>query len=116
MSTFSALDYNDALSLLKGISFKEKVSPLINKRLETFALGGLGYELLQYELRYFILSNLSALALLSEAQKKLAVTKILQVKQWPVVIEECNLIGKKNAELQLRELVKSLLTNLQCKS
>ncbi|KAB2826239.1 GNAT family N-acetyltransferase [Aliivibrio finisterrensis] len=116
MSTFSSLDYNDVLSLLKDVSFKEKLSPLINKRLETFALGGLGYELLQYELRYFILSHLSALALLSEAQKKLAVTKILQVKQWPVVIEECNLIGKKNAELQLRELVKSLLTNLQCKS
>ncbi|MDD9155195.1 GNAT family N-acetyltransferase [Aliivibrio sp. S4TY2] len=116
MSTFSSLDYNDVLSLLKGVSFKEKFSPLINKRLEIFALGGLGYELLQYELRYFILSHLSALALLSEAQKKLAVTKILQVKQWSVVIEECNLIGKKNAELQLRELVKSLLTNLQCKS
>ncbi|WP_122032316.1 GNAT family N-acetyltransferase [Aliivibrio sp. EL58] len=115
MSTFSELPYKDVLSLLGGVSIKDTMSPLIIKRLTTFALGGLGYELLQYELRQFILSNLSMLIDLSEPQKELAVTKIIQTKEWSVVIEECNLIGRKNAELQLRELIKCMLDNLQCK-
>lgn len=115
MSTFSDLPYQDVLSLLRGVSIKDTMSSLIIKRLTTFALGGLGYELLQYELRQFILANLATLVDLSEIQKELAVTKIIQTKEWPVVIERCNLIGRKNAELQLRELIKCMLDNLHCK-
>lgn len=115
MSTFSDLLYKDALSLLSGTSIKDVMSPLMIKRLTTFSLGGLGYELLQYELRQFILSNLSALVLLSEPQKELAIAKIIQAKEWPVVIEQCHLVGRKNAELKLRELIKCMLDNLQCK-
>ena len=115
MSIFSGLPYNDVLSFFNGISTKDTMSYLVIKRLTIFSLGGLGYELLQYELRQFILSNLAILIDLSESQKELAVAKVLQTKEWPVVIEECNLIGKKNAELQLRELIKCMLDNLQCK-
>lgn len=116
MSTFSELPYQDVLSLLRGVSIKDTMSSLIIKRLTTFALGGLGYELLQYELRQFLLCNLSVLVDLSEPQKELAVTKIIQTKEWPVVIEQCRLVGRKHAELQLRELIKCMLDNLQCKS
>ena len=115
MSTFSELPYKDVLSLLRGLSIQDTMSPLIIKRLTAFSLGGLGYELLQYELRQFLLCNLSMVVDLSEYQKELAVTKIIQIKEWPVVIDQCRLIGRKNAELQLRELIKCMLDNLQCK-
>lgn len=115
MSTFSALPYTDVLSLLSGTSTNDAMSPLMIKRLTTFSLGGLGYELLQYELRQFILSNLPMLVHLSELQKELVIAKIIQTKEWSVVIEQCHLVGKKNAELQLRELIKCMLGNLQCK-
>lgn len=115
MSTFSELPYNDVLSLLSDGLIKDTMTPLIIKRLTTFALGGLGYELLQYELRQFILCNLSMLVDLSDSQKELAVAKIIQTKEWPVVIEQCRLVGTKHAELKLRELIKCMLDNLQCK-
>ena len=116
MSTFSDLNVNEVLSLLGGISNIEPINVLMLKRLTIFIHGGLGFELIQYELRKFVLANVAAVSLLSLEQKSVIVTKVIQVRSWQEVISKCNLVGRKSAEKKLRESIKVLMHNLQCKS
>ncbi|CED57923.1 putative ATPase [Aliivibrio wodanis] len=116
LSTFSELAYKDVISLVHGVSKTEVITPLMEKRLHIFISGGLGFELIQYELRWFILSNIRKLSILSEVQQQMVIAKIIQAKEWKEVIQECNLIGRKNAEASVRESIQFMLKNLQCKS
>jgi tRNA(Met) cytidine acetyltransferase len=116
MSTFSDLNYDEVLSLLADISDIEPISSLMKKRITIFIEGGGGFELLQYELRHFVLSNIEVLSSLSNQQQKVVITKIIQSHDWHSVIAQCELIGRKNAEAVLRECIKVMVHNLQCKS
>ncbi len=116
MSTFSELAVTDVVSLLAGIKEPANITALMKQRIEVFSAGGLGFELIQYELRQFVLTHLSSLLCLTEPQQILVITKIVQVNVWNEVIQECNLIGRKNADTKLREAIKVMLDNLHCKS
>ncbi len=116
MSTFSSLNHHETHSLLMGVSNIEPIKPLMEKRINIFIEGGLGFELIQFELRQFVLSNLSTFASLTNQQIEVVITKVIQVQDWSLVVAQCDLVGRKNAERTLRESIKAMVYNLQCKS
>ena len=115
MSTFSELAVTDVVSLLIGIKEPTNITALMKQRIEVFSVGGLGFELIQYELRQFVLTHLSYLLGLTEAQQILVITKVVQVNTWKEVIQQGNLVGRKNADIKLREAIRKMLDNLHCK-
>ncbi len=45
----------------------------------------------------------------------LLIAKVVQQKGWGTCVEQFNLVGRKQAEVQLRQDISFLLSNLQCK-
>ena len=45
----------------------------------------------------------------------LLIAKVVQQKRWGTCVEQFNLTGRKQAEVQLRQDISILLSNLQCK-
>ncbi|HAS25372.1 MAG TPA: hypothetical protein DCR64_07450, partial [Vibrio sp.] len=45
----------------------------------------------------------------------LLIAKVVQQKEWGTCVEQSNLVGRKQAEIQFRKDVDVLLANLQCK-
>ncbi|OCH48848.1 GNAT family N-acetyltransferase [Aliivibrio fischeri] len=116
LSVFNELDVSEVLSLLKGIDTRQPLADVMIKRIEMYSNGGLGVEMIQYELRHFVLSSISLLLTLNATHQVLVVSKILQLHDWKTAVALSNLSGRKDAERQMRSAIKSLLSDLHCKS
>ncbi|MUJ36933.1 GNAT family N-acetyltransferase [Aliivibrio fischeri] len=116
LSVFNELDVSEVLSLLKGIDTKQPLSDLMIKRIEMYSNGGLGVEMIQYELRHFVLSSISALLTLNTTHQVLVVSKIIQLHDWKTIISLSKVSGRREAETEMRSAIRILLCNLHCKS
>ncbi|AZL87107.1 tRNA(Met) cytidine acetyltransferase [Aliivibrio salmonicida] len=116
MSVFSHLGMNESKGLLSSCITSNRLTPIMLKRVSVYTKGGLGVEVIGYELRMFVLSNILLLDSLSLIQQQLVITKLLQLNEWSEVIKITGLSGRREAELVLRESIQSILINLQCKS
>lgn len=116
LSVFNELDVSEVLSLLKGIDTKQPLSDLMIKRIEMYSNGGLGVEMIQYELRHFVLSSISSLLPLNITHQVLVVSKIIQLQDWKTTISLSKVSGRREAEAEMRSAIRILLCNLHCKS
>ncbi|WP_063660626.1 GNAT family N-acetyltransferase [Aliivibrio fischeri] len=116
LSVFNELDVSEVLSLLKGIDTKQPLADVMIKRIEMYSNGGLGVEMIQYELRHFLLSSISLLLTLNATHQVLVVSKILQLQDWKTTISLSKVSGRREAEAEMRSAIRILLCNLHCKS
>ncbi|AAW88239.1 predicted hydrolase [Aliivibrio fischeri ES114] len=116
LSVFNELDVSEVLSLLKGIDTKQPLADVMIKRIEMYSNGGLGVEMIQYELRHFLLSSISLLLTLNATHQVLVVSKILQLQDWKTSISLSKVSGRGEAETEMRSAIRILLCNLHCKS
>lgn len=116
LSVFNELDVFEVLSLLKGIDTKQPLSDVMIKRIEMYSNGGLGVEMIQYELRHFVLSSISSLLTLNITHQVLVVSKIIQLQDWKTTISLSEVSGRREAEAEMRSAIRILLSNLHCKS
>ncbi|WP_063656842.1 GNAT family N-acetyltransferase [Aliivibrio fischeri] len=116
LSVFNELDVSEVLSLLKGIDTRQPLDDVMLKRIEIYSNGGLGVEMIQYELRHFVLSSISLLLTLNATHQVLVVSKILQLQDWKTTISLSKLSGRREAETEMRSAIRILLCNLHCKS
>ncbi|MCE7577442.1 GNAT family N-acetyltransferase [Aliivibrio fischeri] len=116
LSVFNELDISEVLSLLKGIDTRQPLADVMLKRIEIYSNGGLGVEMIQYELRHFVLSSISLLLTLNATHQVLVVSKILQLQDWKTTISLSKLSGRREAETEMRSAIRILLCNLHCKS
>ncbi|WP_063669775.1 GNAT family N-acetyltransferase [Aliivibrio fischeri] len=116
LSVFNELDVSEVLSLLKGIDTKQPLADVMIKRIEMYSNGGLGVEMIQYELRHFLLSSISLLLTLNATHQVLVVSKILQLQDWKTTISLSKVSGRREAETEMRSAIRILLCNLHCKS
>lgn len=116
LSVFNGLDVSEVLSLLKGIDTRQPLADVMIKRIEMYSNGGLGVEMIQYELRHFVLSSISLLLTLNATHQVLVVSKILQLQDWKTTISLSKVSGRRDAETEMRSAIRILLCNLHCKS
>ncbi|WP_196587835.1 GNAT family N-acetyltransferase [Aliivibrio fischeri] len=116
LSVFNELDVFEVLSLLKGIDTRQPLADVMIKRIEMYSNGGLGVEMIQYELRHFVLSSISLLLTLNATHQVLVVSKILQLQDWKTTISLSKVSGRREAETEMRSAIRILLCNLHCKS
>lgn len=116
ITVFNKLEAEEVLSLLSDVSVPFSLSEVMLKRIDIYANGGIGVEVIQYELRHFVLSSLSLLNMLDNRHQALVVMKIVQLRDWKDVIQCVNMSGRKEAEAQMRLAIRLLLSNLHCKS
>ncbi|WP_167753509.1 GNAT family N-acetyltransferase [Aliivibrio fischeri] len=116
LSVFNELDVSEVLSLLKGIDTRQPLDDVMLKRIEIYSNGGLGVEMIQYELRHFVLSSIPLLLTLNATHQVLVVSKILQLQDWKTTISLSKVSGRREAETEMRSAIRILLCNLHCKS
>ncbi|WP_299017539.1 GNAT family N-acetyltransferase [uncultured Photobacterium sp.] len=84
-------------------------NPLILQQLETYARGGLGYDLVVANLEYWLQNKLGEYLVESAPVVRMAVSKVMQRQSWDKVVVDYGFASKKMAEKALRDWVASQL-------
>ncbi|WP_299689899.1 GNAT family N-acetyltransferase [uncultured Vibrio sp.] len=97
----------------------QDVSELEIELVRNYVNGGNSYDAIGFSVLKLILLNHAGDAEFSAVQdpaiSELLIAKVVQQKEWGTCVEQFGLVGRKQAELQFRQDVASLLSNLQCK-
>ncbi|MFA0346723.1 GNAT family N-acetyltransferase [Vibrio sp. 10N.222.55.C6] len=87
------------------------VSEFETQLVRNYVNGGNSYDAISFSvLNLILLSNDRNIGI-----SDLLIAKVVQQKEWGTCVEQFNLVGRKQAEIQFRKDVDALLANLQCK-
>ncbi|MFA0555176.1 MULTISPECIES: GNAT family N-acetyltransferase [unclassified Vibrio] len=87
------------------------VSEFETQLVRNYVNGGNSYDAISFSvLNLILLSNDRNIGI-----SDLLIAKVVQQKEWGTFVEQFNLVGRKQAEIQFRKDVDALLANLQCK-
>ncbi|MEZ8858695.1 GNAT family N-acetyltransferase [Vibrio sp. 10N.247.311.51] len=87
------------------------VSEFETQLVRNYVNGGNSYDAISFSvLNLILLSNDRNIGI-----SDLLIAKVVQQKEWGICVEQFNLVGRKQAEIQFRKDVDALLANLQCK-
>ncbi|MEZ8786209.1 GNAT family N-acetyltransferase [Vibrio splendidus] len=87
------------------------VSEFETQLVRNYVNGGNSYDAISFSvLNLILLSNDRNIGI-----SDLLIAKVVQQKEWGICVEQFNLVGRKQAEIQFRKDVDVLLANLQCK-
>ncbi|UWZ99395.1 GNAT family N-acetyltransferase [Vibrio splendidus] len=89
----------------------QTVSEFEAQLVRNYVSGGNSYDAISFTvLNLILLSNDRDIGI-----SDLLIAKVVQQKEWGTCIEQFNLVGRKQAEIQFRKDIDALLANLQCK-
>ncbi|WP_086775006.1 GNAT family N-acetyltransferase [Vibrio coralliirubri] len=89
----------------------QTVSEFETQLVRNYVNGGNSYDAISFSvLNLILLSNDRNIGI-----SDLLIAKVVQQKEWGTCVEQLNLVGRKQAEIQFRKDVDALLANLQCK-
>ncbi|MEZ8150072.1 GNAT family N-acetyltransferase [Vibrio splendidus] len=87
------------------------VSEFETQLVRNYVNGGNSYDAISFSvLNLMLLSNERNIGI-----SDLLIAKVVQQKEWGTCVEQLNLVGRKQAEIQFRKDVDALLANLHCK-
>lgn len=87
------------------------VSEFETQLVRNYVNGGNSYDAISFSvLNLILLSNDRNIGI-----SDLLIAKVVQQKEWGICVEQFNLVGRKQAEIQFRKDVDALLANLHCK-
>ncbi|MEZ9128314.1 GNAT family N-acetyltransferase [Vibrio splendidus] len=89
----------------------DTVSEFETQLVRNYVNGGNSYDAISFSVLNLILLGNDRNIGISD----LLIAKIVQQKEWGTCVEQSNLVGRKQAEIQFRKDVDVLLANLQCK-
>ncbi|WP_409438374.1 tRNA(Met) cytidine acetyltransferase TmcA [Vibrio sp. BS-M-Sm-2] len=89
----------------------QAVSEFEIQLVRSYVNGGNSYDAISFSVLNLILLSNAREASISD----LLIAKVVQQKEWAACIEQFNLVGRKQAEVQFRQDVDFLLSNLHCK-
>ena len=89
----------------------QAVSEFEIQLVRSYVNGGNSYDAISFSVLNLILLSNAREASISD----LLLAKVVQQKEWVACIEQFNLVGRKQAEVQFRQDVDFLLSNLHCK-
>ena len=89
----------------------QAVSEFEIQLVRSYVNGGNSYDAISFSVLNLILHSNAREASISD----LLIAKVVQQKEWVACVEQFNLVGRKQAEIQFRKDVDALLANLQCK-
>ena len=89
----------------------QAVSEFEIQLVRSYVNGGNSYDAISFSVLNLILHSNAREASISD----LLIAKVVQQKKWVACVEQFNLVGRKQAEIQFRKDVDALLANLQCK-
>ncbi|UIJ42666.1 GNAT family N-acetyltransferase [Vibrio kanaloae] len=120
--SLSSLEIDMVRALLpKGV---RAVSELEIQLVRNYVEGGNSYDSIGFSvLKLILLDNArdsvglqaSSLRVQDSAVSDLLIAKVVQQKEWGTCIDQLNLVGRKQAEIQFRQDIDVLLSNLHCK-
>ncbi|MBT9243689.1 GNAT family N-acetyltransferase [Vibrio splendidus] len=89
----------------------QTVSEFETQLVRNYVNGGNSYDAISFSvLNLILLSNERNIGI-----SDLLIAKVVQQKEWGTCVEQLNLVGRKQAEIQFRKDVDALLANLHCK-
>jgi len=89
----------------------DTVSEFETQLVRNYVNGGNSYDAISFSVLNLILLGNDRNIGISD----LLIAKVVQQKEWGTCVEQFNLVGRKQAEIQFRKDVDVLLANLQCK-
>ncbi|ULN66563.1 GNAT family N-acetyltransferase [Vibrio gigantis] len=89
----------------------QAVSEFEIQLVRSYVNGGNSYDAISFSVLNLILHSNAREASISD----LLIAKVVQQKEWVACVEQFNLVGRKQAEVQFRQDVDFLLSNLHCK-
>ncbi|MGF1801465.1 GNAT family N-acetyltransferase [Vibrio gigantis] len=89
----------------------QAVSEFEIQLVRSYVNGGNSYDAISFSVLNLILLSNAREASISD----LLIAKVVQQKEWVACVEQFNLVGRKQAEVQFRQDVDFLLSNLHCK-
>nr|WP_146448960.1 GNAT family N-acetyltransferase [Vibrio kanaloae] len=120
--SLSSLEIDMVRALLpKGV---RAVNELEIQLVRNYVEGGNSYDSIGFSvLKLILLDNArdsvglqaSSLRVQDSAVSDLLIAKVVQQKEWGTCIDQLNLVGRKQAEIQFRQDIDFLLSNLHCK-